>query len=76
MSEETNTAENTKAEEQPPSKESIPYHEQVEEYGGGHIQARHGRINGWLLVVYYGLFVWALYYGYTYWGGLGPGLDY
>jgi hypothetical protein len=29
-----------------------------------------------LLVVYYGLFVWALYYGYTYWGGLGPGLDY
>ena len=76
MSEETNTAEKTKAEEQTQSKESIHYHEQVEEYGGGHIQVRHGRINGWLLVVYYGLFVWALYYGYTYWGGLGPGLDY
>jgi hypothetical protein len=25
--------------------------------------------------VYLVLFVWALYYGYTYWGGLGPGLD-
>ena len=33
------------------------------------------RINGWLLVVYAVLFVWSLYYGYTYWGGLGPGLD-
>jgi len=21
------------------------------------------------------LFLWALYYGYTYWGGLGPGLE-
>ena len=76
MSEETNTAEKSKAEEQSPSKESIPYHGQVEEYGGGHIQVRHGRINNWLLVVYCVLFVWALYYGYTYWGGLGPGLDY
>lgn len=53
----------------------IPHHQQVEEYGGGHIQARHGRINRWLLIVYLVMFVWALYYGYTYWGGLGPGLD-
>jgi hypothetical protein len=53
----------------------VPYHQQTEDYGGGHIQARHGRINGWLMVVYVVLFVWALYYGYVYWGGLGPGLD-
>jgi hypothetical protein len=53
----------------------VPHHEQTESYGGGHIQARHGRINRWLLVVYLILFVWALYYGYVYWGGLGPGLD-
>jgi len=26
--------------------------------------------------VYLVLLVWALYYGYIYWGGLGPGLDY
>lgn len=50
--------------------------EHIEEYGGGHIKARHGVINTWLLVVYAILFVWALYYGYVYWGGLGPGLDY
>jgi hypothetical protein len=52
-----------------------PHHRQTESFGGGHIKARHGRINGWLMVVYLVLFVWALYYGYTYWGGLGPGLD-
>lgn len=52
-----------------------PHHRQTEEYGGGHIEARHGRINAWLLVVYAVLFVWAIYYGYVYWGGLGPGLD-
>ena len=34
-------------------------------YGGGHIKARHGRINRWLLVVYLVMFVWALYYGYV-----------
>lgn len=53
----------------------VPHHQQTEAYGGGHIQARHGRVNGWLLLVYLVLFLWALYYGYTYWGGLGPGLD-
>ncbi|MGI9385096.1 MAG: hypothetical protein ACR2PO_18240 [Methyloligellaceae bacterium] len=51
-------------------------HEHVESYGGGHIEARHGRVNGWLLAVYVVLFLWSLYYGVTYWGGLGPGLDY
>jgi hypothetical protein len=54
---------------------ALPHHQQTESFGGGHIKARHGRINGWLLVVYFVLFAWALYYGYTYWGGLGPGLD-
>lgn len=57
-------------------KDSVPHHEQLESYGGGHIKARHGRVNGWLLVVYAVLFVWSLYYGFVYWGGLGPGLDY
>jgi hypothetical protein len=54
--------------------ESLPHHQQTTSYGG-HIQARHGRINRWLLVVYLVLFVWALVYAYKYWGGLGPGLD-
>ncbi len=49
-------------------------HDDVQGYGGGHVQARHGRVNGWLLIVYLIMFVWALYYGYKYWGGLGPGL--
>jgi len=53
----------------------VPHDQQTEDYGGGHIKARHGRINGWLLAVYFVMFVWALYYGYVYWGGLGPGLD-
>ena len=56
--------------------ENLPYHQQVEEYGQGHIQARHGRINGWLLVVYCILFIWSMYYGFVYFDGLGPGLDY
>jgi hypothetical protein len=42
-------------------------------YGGGHISSP---IPKWLLVVYAVMILWALYYGYTYWGGLGPGLDY
>ncbi|AGW90664.1 hypothetical protein [Cupriavidus necator] len=58
-----------------PAGQEPPHHQQTEDYGGGHIKARHGRINAWLLVVYLVLFVWALYYGYAYWGGLGPGLD-
>lgn len=50
-------------------------HDEVESYGGGHVQARHGTVDTWLLVVYLIMFVWALYYGVTYWGGLGPGLE-
>ena len=46
---------------------------ELEEYAGGYIQAWVGRIPAWLLVVYAVLFVWALYYGWQYWGGLGPG---
>lgn len=53
-----------------------PHHQQTEDYAGGYIKARHGRINWWLAAVYIILFIWAIYYGYTYWGGLGPGLDY
>jgi hypothetical protein len=56
--------------------DATPPHEHLETYGGGHIKARHGRVNAWLLAVYAVLFVWAIYYGYVYWGGLGPGLDY
>jgi hypothetical protein len=51
-------------------------HNDVESYGGGDVQARHGRVDYWLLVVYTIMCLWALYYGITYWGGLGPGLDY
>lgn len=57
-------------------KTEIPCHEKVETYGGGHIRSRHGRVDGWLCIVYLILFIWAIYYGFTYWGGLGPGLDY
>lgn len=46
---------------------------ELEEYAGGYIEAWVGRFPRWLLAVYTILFVWALYYGYTYWGGLGPG---
>ena len=53
-----------------------PQHAEMEEYAGGHIQAHHGTIAPWLLVVYAVLFVWALYYLFFYWGGLGPGLEY
>ena len=51
-------------------------HHEMEEYAGGYIQARIGHIPVWLLAVYAVLFLWALYYGYTYWGGLGPGRPY
>lgn len=56
--------------------DDIPHHQQTEDYAGGNIKAYHGRINWWLAGVYLVLFVWAIYYGYTYWGGLGPGLNY
>ena len=47
--------------------------DELEDYGGGHIQARHGYLPIWLLVVYAVMFVWGLYYAYHYWGGVGPG---
>ncbi len=47
--------------------------EPLEEYAGGYILERVGRIPIWLLVVYAILFLWALYYIVVYWGGLGPG---
>jgi len=56
--------------------EDTDYADHIEEFAGGEVSARHGRINRWLMVVYGVLFVWAIYYGITYWGGLGPGLDY
>jgi hypothetical protein len=48
-------------------------HPEMEDYAGGHIQARVGYIPIWLIVVYFGLFIWAMYYMVMYWGGLGPG---
>ncbi len=50
--------------------------EELENYAGGYIQARHGKINVWLIVVIVVLLVWGIYYGFTYWGDLGEGLDY
>jgi hypothetical protein len=47
--------------------------EEIEDYAGGYIKARVGKIPVWLLAVYAVLFVWALYYLVNYWGGLGPG---
>ncbi len=46
----------------------------VEEFGGGEVRAYHGVVNRWLLAVYAVLGVWAVYYLFRYWGGLGPGL--
>ncbi|MCW8956040.1 MAG: hypothetical protein OQL09_04095 [Gammaproteobacteria bacterium] len=48
----------------------------LHEYAGGDITERAGKVNRWLWPVYLILFIWALYYGIVYWGGLGPGLDY
>ena len=56
----------------PRSEVELHEHEN-EEYGGGAIEARHGYIPVWLLVVYAVLFLWGLYYAYHYWGGVGPG---
>jgi len=48
-------------------------HPDMEDYAGGYIQARVGYIPLWLLAVYAVLFVWAMYYMISYWGGVGPG---
>ncbi|HSV30307.1 MAG TPA: hypothetical protein VLL76_12160 [Candidatus Omnitrophota bacterium] len=59
----------------PPKDEPTRPENEIERYGIEPIEVRHGRIDAWLLVVYLVLFIWALYYGFTYWGGLGPGLN-
>jgi hypothetical protein len=57
----------------PPHAEGREGAHEMEEYAGGYIKARTGYIPAWLLAVYAVLFLWALYYGWQYWGGLGPG---
>lgn len=59
----------------PRSPEAAAPHLETEKFGADPIESRHGRVNRWLGLVYLVMFVWALYYGYVYWGGLGPGLD-
>jgi hypothetical protein len=59
-----------------PRSETHSHAEEREEYGGGAIESRHGYLPLWLLGVYAVLFIWGLYYAYTYWGGLGPGRIY
>lgn len=71
------TSEESNIEEITPGNNSgDPHEDALETYGDGSVSARHGGINRWLLVVYAVLFVWSIYYAVTYWGGLGPGLDY
>jgi hypothetical protein len=59
-----------------PTRDHTSHEDEREEYGGGAIESRHGYIPLWLLGVYAVLFIWGLYYAYTYWGGLGPGRIY
>ena len=47
----------------------------VHEFAGGEIESYTGRVNLWLIVVYVLLVLWAVYYLFMYWGGLGPGLE-
>ncbi len=49
-------------------------HDEVEAFAGGEIRSVRGRVNRWLLAVYAVLAVWGVYYLFTFWGGLGPGL--
>ncbi len=63
----------TKTEPTPNEPSEHSHIDDLEDYGGGHVQARHGYLPIWLLVVYAILFVWGLYYAYQYWGGVGPG---
>ncbi|CAN7668651.1 hypothetical protein LJR231_005305 [Phyllobacterium sp. LjRoot231] len=55
------------------SDQGSDHEHKLEEYAGGTIQARHGYLPVWLLVVYAVLFLWSLFYMVVYWGGLGPG---
>jgi hypothetical protein len=61
--------------------------EELEDYAGGEIQARHGIVNRWLLGLYVVLFLWSIHYivgpfdgwrptfEFWGWGGLGAGLS-
>ena len=64
--------------ETPEREQVIAEHERrrgsIQEYGEGEIRTYRGFVNGWLLFVYAVLGVWAVYYLFRYWGGLGPGL--
>ena len=55
------------------SDQGSDHEHKLEEYAGGTIQARHGYLPVWLLVVYAVLFLWSLFYMVVYWCGLGPG---
>jgi hypothetical protein len=55
------------------SDQGSDHEHELEEYAGGTIQARHGYLPVWLLIVYAVLFLWSLYYMVVHWGGLGPG---
>lgn len=57
----------------PETPETRGAHDEMEHFAGGLIEAHHGYIPVWLLVVYLVLALWGLYYAYEYWGGLGPG---
>ena len=45
----------------------------IEEFADGEIRSYHGRVDGWLMVVYAVLALWGVYYLFAFWGGLGPG---
>ena len=47
----------------------------VPKFADGEIASYTGRVNLWLIVVYVLLVLWAGYYLFVYWGGLGPGLE-
>jgi len=42
-------------------------HDEMETYEYSGIQVRHGKVPGWLIVVYTSLGIWAIYYLWTYW---------
>ncbi|NIR44432.1 MAG: hypothetical protein GWN99_00725 [Gemmatimonadetes bacterium] len=58
----------------PEAERSSEPEEQLHSYAGGEITERSGIVNKWLLAVYFALLVWSLYYLFTEWRGLGPGL--
>lgn len=68
----------TRSDESPEQPHVVEQHARerggVEEFAGGEIKSYHGFVNYWLLAVFLTLAGWAVYYLFTYWGGLGPGL--